>query len=207
VAAILSKPPSALKSKTTRDQSDGEVGRVAAGARICRGRFDATNAPITPANDDVLVVSSTFASPVVVAAREGDVAPGTTASTFSKFKSLVVPENSDGSIIFDATLTQGVDGVTSANDEGLWAYLPHAGAFGAPIVQPLVREGDVVDFGSGNETVLKINAFRTVAGSADQQRVGRGDGHVLVLLQTRVGTNRPRTRVVSLSLVPSVPPL
>ena len=165
---------------------------------------DASGNVITTANDDVVVAALTIGSEPVVIAREGDLAPGAGAATFGKFKSLMLPDGAHG-VIIDATLAINVNGVTSANDEGLWAWLPTSGFNGGPLLQPLVREGDVVNFGSGSETVTKINAFKAVVGSADQQRSGNASGQVLFLMQTRVGTNKPRNRVMKLTLGSSMP--
>jgi hypothetical protein len=179
---------------------------------------DASAAPITSANDDAILGS--FHEPMLavagnraprrgtngfiattppILAREGQIAPGTTAATFSKFKSLLVPQGDDAGVVFLAQLTLGVDGVTSANNDGIWAYTNAGG------LHKVVREGDVIDLGDGDETVKKIIAFKAVGGSPDHQRSGRTHDRpqVLVLLQLEEvvppgSEARTRYRAVSL---------
>jgi hypothetical protein len=174
---------------------------------------DAGSTPITSANDDAIIgqfsdlimtarelrgggrrTNGVPMSSLVVAAREGQPAPGTSGATFGKFKSLLVPEGPDAGVVFLAQLTLGSAGVTSANNDGIWAYTNGAG------LHLVVREGDAIDLGDGSETVKKIVAFKTVGGSPDHQRSGltHDAPQVLILLQVQPASGDAFYRVVSI---------
>jgi MYXO-CTERM domain-containing protein len=107
-------------------QSINNAGQAAFSANI-------TGAGVTPANDNVLVVTGPGGSGGVVAVREGDVAPGT-APGVNYTAAGDTHLGGGGHVIFRGGVTGA--GVTSANNDAVFTGLPGA-------IRLLAREGDV----------------------------------------------------------------
>jgi hypothetical protein len=113
---------------------------------------------------------------LVLVAREGSEAPGVAGSTFFRLTQLALPGTAQP--LFQASMTAGVGGVTTANDTGLWV-INEAGE-----VKLAVREGDVLDVGGTPRTVSAITALLngTTTGGALGRRVFLEDGQLTLLL-------------------------
>jgi hypothetical protein len=113
---------------------------------------------------------------LVLVAREGSEAPGVAGSTFFRLTQMALPGTAQP--MFQASMTNGVGGVTAANDTGLWVI--NAGND----VVLAVREGDVFNVGGTNRTVTAITALLngTTTGGALGRRVFLADGQLTLLL-------------------------
>jgi hypothetical protein len=126
---------------------------------------------------------------LVLVAREGNEAPGVAGSTFFRLNQIALPGTAQP--MFQATMTAGVGGVTTANDTGLWV-INEAGE-----VKLAVREGDVINVGGTDRTVTAITALLngTTTGGALGRRVFLEDGQ-LTLLLTFTGGVQANAKVV-----------
>jgi hypothetical protein len=113
---------------------------------------------------------------LVLVAREGSEAPGVSGSTFFRLNQIALPGTAQP--LFQATMTVGAGGVTTANDTGLWV-INESGA-----VKLAVREGDVINVGGTPRTVTAITALLngTTTGGALGRRVFLQDGQLTLLL-------------------------
>jgi hypothetical protein len=113
---------------------------------------------------------------LVLVAREGSEAPGVVGSTFFRLTQLALPGTAQP--MFQASMTTGVGGVTTANDTGLWV-INEGGE-----VKLAVREGDVIDVSGTPRTVSAITALLngTTTGGALGRRVFLADGQLTLLL-------------------------
>ena len=109
-------------------------------------------------------------------AREGSEAPGVTGSTFLRLNQIALPGTAQP--LFQATMTTGVGGVTTANDTGLWV-INESGA-----VKLAVREGDTLSVNGTPRVVTAITALLngTTTGGALGRRVFLTDGQMTLLL-------------------------
>jgi uncharacterized repeat protein (TIGR03803 family) len=109
-------------------------------------------------------------------AREGSEAPGVTGSTFLRLNQIALPGTAQP--LFQATMTTGVGGVTTANDTGLWV-INESGA-----VKLAVREGDTLSVNGTPRVVTAITALLngTTTGGALGRRVFLEDGQMTLLL-------------------------
>ncbi len=98
-------------------------------------------------------------SPLRIVARESLAAPGIDSAVFKTFESLGIVGNERGPI-FLARLTQGVGGVSAANDSVLFG----TNSLGSTI--PLLREGMTV----GGKTVKSFNVMKAVPGCEGSTR-------------------------------------
>jgi alpha-tubulin suppressor-like RCC1 family protein len=113
---------------------------------------------------------------LVLVAREGSEAPGVAGSTFFRLTQIALPGTAQP--MFQASMTNGVGGVTAANDTGLWVINE------ANEVKLAVREGEVINVGGTNRTVTAITALLngTTTGGALGRRVFLADGQLTLLL-------------------------
>jgi hypothetical protein len=109
-------------------------------------------------------------------AREGSEAPGVAGSTFLRLNQIALPGTAQP--LFQATMTTGVGGVTTANDTGLWV-INESGA-----VKLAVREGDTLSVDGTPRVVTAITALLngTTTGGALGRRVFLQDGQMTLLL-------------------------
>jgi hypothetical protein len=109
-------------------------------------------------------------------AREGSEAPGVTGSTFLRLNQIALPGTAQP--LFQATMTTGVGGVTTANDTGLWV-INESGA-----VKLAVREGDTLSVNGTPRVVTAITALLngTTTGGALGRRVFLTDGQLTLML-------------------------
>jgi hypothetical protein len=113
---------------------------------------------------------------LVLVAREGSEAPGVAGSTFFRLTQIALPGTAQP--MFQASMTTGVGGVTTANDAGLWVINE------ANEVKLAVREGDVLDVAGTPRTVTAITALLngTTTGGALGRRAFLADGQLTLLL-------------------------
>ncbi len=124
---------------------------------------------VTSQSDSALYWGDAGASPQVLIAREGSVAPETGGAVFGAFKSVVTPGGGQGPILV-AKLAIGPGGVTAANDLGLWAMDAQGN------LRLLLREG-VTNIGL--KTVKSFATLATSAGNPGITRNFNGAGEVL----------------------------
>jgi hypothetical protein len=120
---------------------------------------------VTTSNDTGVWVWDTTGIEYV--AREGSEAADTDGATWSRFRSLALPEG--GRPLFEANLRR-VGGVTPATDVGLWVVNS------SEQVQLVVREG-VTEI--GGRTVGKFKVIGRVSESPGQARSHNGTGQVV----------------------------
>jgi hypothetical protein len=174
---------------------EGDTPRSATGMPLTGVRFVSFTAPALITNNAVVFTARVAGTGVTKAndlgiwlwdgtssylvAREGDPAPGITA-TGVRFKTLGIPlANVNGRIAFTGTLLG--TGVTPANDSALWSVAEDG------IIPSLrLREGDVYNFGNVElpfeRTITSINV---TTGSGGDDGFARGmdqDGGVAVLI-------------------------
>jgi uncharacterized repeat protein (TIGR03803 family) len=113
---------------------------------------------------------------LVLVAREGSEAPGVAGSTFLRLTQIALPGTAQP--LFQATMTAGVGGVTTADDTGLWVVNASHNTVLA------VREGDVISVGGTPRAVTAITALLngTTTGGALGRRVFLADGQLTLLL-------------------------
>jgi uncharacterized repeat protein (TIGR03803 family) len=113
---------------------------------------------------------------LVLVAREGSEAPGVAGSTFLRLNQIALPGTAQP--LFQATMTAGLGGVTTANDTGLWV-INETGA-----VKLAVREGDTLSVDGTPRVVTTITALLngTTTGGALGRRVFLQDGQMTLLL-------------------------
>jgi hypothetical protein len=126
---------------------------------------------------------------LALVAREGSEAPGVVGSTFYRLSQIALPGTAQP--MFQATMTNGVGGVTSANDTGLWV-INESGA-----VKLAVREGDTLNVDGTPRVVTAITALLngTTTGGALGRRVFLQDGQ-LTLMLTFTGGIQANAKVV-----------
>ena len=123
----------------------------------------------TTTTDQILSICAPAGTPTTVA-REGSPAPGT-AGVFHTFNSIALPDGAHGPI-FAGTLRDGIGGVWSSNDNGLWATASDGS------LQLIFREGDAF----GTRIVKSIQALGTVINSPGQSRSFNSTGNLIALL-------------------------
>jgi hypothetical protein len=107
--------------------------------------------------------------------RRGDSAPGLPGATFASFSQLAFPAN--GGIIFAATLATGSGGVSTTNNQGVWA----ASTAGAN-PKLIVRTGNSLSVGGAVKTIF---SYDFVSASSVTEGVGRtinSDGDIILKL-------------------------
>ena len=107
--------------------------------------------------------------------RRGDIAPGLVGTTFASFSQLAFPAN--GGIIFAATLATGSGGVSTTNNQGVWA----ASTAGAN-PKLIVRTGNSLSVGAAVKTIF---SYDFVSASSVTEGVGRtinSDGDIILKL-------------------------
>jgi hypothetical protein len=113
---------------------------------------------------------------LAMVARVGDVAPGAGGTEFAFFEHLQF--NDFGEVLFEAYLTQGVGGVTSENDEGLWLRTRNGR------LTLVAREGDFIDVDPGPaQNLQQIFALDSISALPNLRTTDRrtltNDGEVL----------------------------
>ena len=131
--------------------------------------FVAKLAGLTPQNDDAIGWGDAGASPHALIAREGGTAPGTGGGVFKKFSSLAAPGGGAGPLLF-AKLAAGPGGVTTADDDGLWAV--DAGG----TLRLLLREG-VTTIGTRT-----VKSFKILPASAGNSRNFNTAGEIVAVV-------------------------
>jgi parallel beta-helix repeat protein len=113
---------------------------------------------------------------LVLVAREGSEAPGVAGSTFFRLTQIALPGTAQP--MFQASMTNGVGGVTAADDTGLWVINE------ANEVKLAVREGALINIGGTDRTVSAITALLngTTTGGALGRRAFLADGQLTLLL-------------------------
>ena len=77
-----------------------------------------------------------------LASRRGDLAPGAGGAIFDGYENIQFNDNGD--LMFEAYLTDGVAGVTPANDQGLWLRDRNG------LLTLIARKGDTIDIAPGS---------------------------------------------------------
>ncbi len=125
------------------------------------------SSPASSANN--IGVWSTDGSPLHLVARRGAQAPGCpTGATFSSFTEIALPDQ--GGVAMLAKLNAGTGGVTSANDQGIWA------ADTTGTLQLIVRRGDTTP--STGKVIAALSFLPVASGVSGQTRgfsQGTGD--------------------------------
>lgn len=129
-----------------------------------------------PASGSVTLISTLHTPPA-------DIAPG---ATWKKFTSLGLAGGASPAPLFYAQLTQGIGGVTPANDYGVWA-VDHTGT-----LRLLVREGDSI----GGKTVKSINVLKAVPGSVGAQHSFNNSRKVIYQTAFTDGTSAIATTTI-----------
>lgn len=107
--------------------------------------------------------------------RSGDSAPGVVGATFASFSQLVFPAN--GGIIFAATLATGSGGVSSTNNQGVWA----ASSTGAN-PKLVVRTGNSLSVGGAGKTISSFDFFSASSATEGVGRTVNSDGDIILKL-------------------------
>jgi hypothetical protein len=107
--------------------------------------------------------------------RSGDSAPGVVGATFASFSQLAFPAN--GSIIFAATLATGSGGVSSTNNQGVWA----ASSTGAN-PKLVVRTGNSLSVGGAGKTISSFDFFSASSATEGVGRTVNSDGDFILKL-------------------------
>ena len=107
--------------------------------------------------------------------RSGDSAPGVVGSTFASFSQLAFPAN--GGIIFAATLATGSGGVSTTNNQGLWA----ASTDGAN-PKLVVRTGNSLPVGGAGKTISSFDFFSASSATEGVGRTVNSDGDIILKL-------------------------
>ena len=107
--------------------------------------------------------------------RSGDSAPGVVGATFASFSQLAFPAN--GGIIFAATLATGSGGVSTTNNQGVWA----ASTSGAN-PKLVVRTGNSLSVGGAGKTISSFNFFSASSATEGVGRTINFDGDIILKL-------------------------
>jgi hypothetical protein len=107
--------------------------------------------------------------------RSGDSAPGVVGATFASFSQLAFPAN--GGIIFAATLATGSGGVSTTNNQGVWA----ASTFGAN-PKLVVRTGNSLSVGGAGKTISSFDFFSASSATEGVGRTVNADGDIILKL-------------------------
>jgi hypothetical protein len=117
--------------------------------------------------------------------RAGDPAPGASGAIFEGFEH--VQFNDFGDLLFEAYLTQGVAGVSSSNDQGLWLHHRNG------VLTLIAREGDQLDIAPGPATDLRsifyLDSISSISGLPNQRRMLNNRGEVLFYAEFNNGTS------------------
>ncbi|MEK0449458.1 MAG: hypothetical protein RL088_1726 [Verrucomicrobiota bacterium] len=154
---------------------------------------DKTTTTLTKDNDSG--VWQTLNGTLTLVAREGGEAAGVPGAKFSKFLSVALPARAN--LVFYGSLKQGVGGVSSVDDTGLWAV----GSTGQ--LELLLREGQMLAVPPmGLLTVKRIDALRAVSGAAGQGHSINSSGEVVA--RVTFATREQAIVVCSTSNVPQI---
>ena len=107
--------------------------------------------------------------------RSGDSAPGVVGATFASFSQLAFPAN--GGIIFAATLATGSGGVSSTNNQGVWA----SSTSGAN-PKLVVRTGNSLSVGGAGKTISSFDFFSASSVTDGVGRTINSDGKIILKL-------------------------
>lgn len=118
-------------------------------------------------------------SGVTKAVRQGDSPQGVSGSMrFTAFKQYILP--TIGGVTFTGTIAG--DGITSANNLGIWTN------DGAGSTEPLLRKGDRVFIGGKDRIVTSFKVFTTAVGATGQSRQFDANGSVVCQVGCSDGT-------------------
>jgi hypothetical protein len=107
--------------------------------------------------------------------RSRDSAPGVDGATFASFSQLAFPAN--GCIIFAATLATGSGGVSTTNNQGVWA----ASTSGAN-PKLVVRTGNSLSVGGAVKTISSFDLFSASSVTEGVGRTINSDGDIILKL-------------------------
>jgi hypothetical protein len=107
--------------------------------------------------------------------RSGDSVPGVVGATFASFSQLAFPAN--GGIIFAATLATVSGGVSTTNNQGVWA----ASTAGAN-PKLVVRTGNSLSVGGAGKTIFSYDFTSASSATEGVGRTINSDGDIILKL-------------------------
>jgi hypothetical protein len=107
--------------------------------------------------------------------RSGDSAPGVVGATFASFSQLAFPAN--GGIIFAATLATGSGGVSTTNNQGVWAA-----STSSANPKLVVRTGNSLSVGGAGRTISSFDFFSASSVTEGVGRTINSDGDIILKL-------------------------
>ena len=107
--------------------------------------------------------------------RSGDSSPGVVGATFASFSQLAFTAN--GGTIFAATLATGSGGVSTTNNQGVWA----ASTSGAN-PKLVVRTGNSLSVGGAGKTISSFDFFSASSATEGVGRTVNSDGKIILKL-------------------------